>query len=579
MVIVASLPGRNLFSSLPSTPPPSNPAVNPATPSPPIPIPKYPPPRRSLKSQKPPPEPPKPTSNPGLKHHRNSKYYKPVKDGVIKSDGDRSVIIGESGVSYLLPGAPFEFQFSYSETPKVKPLAIREPAFLPFAPPTMPRPWTGKAPLKSSKKKIPLFDSFNPPPPGTKGVKHVEMPGPFPAGKYPQEGKTREEILGEPLKRWEIRMLVKPMLGENRQVNLGRDGLTHNMLELIHSHWKRSRVCKVRCKGVPTVDMDNVCYYLEEKTGGKIIHRVGGVVYLFRGRNYNYRTRPQYPLMLWKPAAPVYPKLIQEAPEGLTKAEADKFRKKGKKLLPICKLPKNGVYVSLVKDVRHAFEGSPLAKIDCKGLEPSDYKKIGAKLKELVPCVLLSFDDEQILMWRGKDWKSMYPQAPPVVSFPEVGIARNLDNSGETEDDQNKHDRNIMPSSPKMTSLWKHALESSKALLLDEIIVDPDALLEKVEEFEVASQATEHSSPALVFSSEDGDAAAAKGSLADFEEDNTYPSDGLPTEDDDDEDYLYDNGDEYDDVDELNAVGGSSAPPGSLPVDRIADELRIRQDK
>lgn len=124
-------------------------------------------------------------------------------------------------MSYLLPGAPFEFQFSYSETPKVKPLAIREPAFLPFAPPTMPRPWTGKAPLKSSKKKIPLFDSFNPPPPGTKGVKHVEMPGPFPAGKYPQEGKTREEILGEPLKRWEIRMLVKPMLGENRQVNLG----------------------------------------------------------------------------------------------------------------------------------------------------------------------------------------------------------------------------------------------------------------------------------------------------------------------------------------------------------------------
>lgn len=42
--------------------------------------------------------------------------------------------------------------------------------------------------------------------------------------------------------------------------------------------------------------------------------------------------------MLWKPAAPVYPKLIQEAPEGLTKAEADKLREKGKYLLPICKL-------------------------------------------------------------------------------------------------------------------------------------------------------------------------------------------------------------------------------------------------
>lgn len=46
-------------------------------------------------------------------------------------------------------------------------------------------------------------------------------------------------------------------------MDLGRDGLTHNMLELIHSHWKGQRVCKVRCKGVPTVDMNNVCRHLE----------------------------------------------------------------------------------------------------------------------------------------------------------------------------------------------------------------------------------------------------------------------------------------------------------------------------
>jgi hypothetical protein len=103
----------------------------------------------------------------------------------------------------------------------VKPLAIREPAFLPFEPPTMPRPWTGKAPLKKSKKNIPLFDSFNPPPAGKKGVKKVEMPGPFPLGKFPEEGMSREEILGEPLKKWEVQMLVKPMMSDNRQVNLG----------------------------------------------------------------------------------------------------------------------------------------------------------------------------------------------------------------------------------------------------------------------------------------------------------------------------------------------------------------------
>lgn len=44
---------------------------------------------------------------------------------------------------------------------------------------------------------------------------------------------------------------------------LGRDGLTHNMLDNIHAHWKRRRVCKIKCKGVCTVDMDNVRQQLE----------------------------------------------------------------------------------------------------------------------------------------------------------------------------------------------------------------------------------------------------------------------------------------------------------------------------
>lgn len=31
--------------------------------------------------------------------------------------------------------------------------------------------------------------------------------------------------------------------------------------------------------------------------------------------------------------------------------------------------------------MRTAFEGLQLVRIDCRGLQPSDYKKIGAKLK------------------------------------------------------------------------------------------------------------------------------------------------------------------------------------------------------
>lgn len=77
---------------------------------------------------------------------------------------------------------------------------------------------------------------------------------------------------------------------------------------------------------------------LQEKTGGKIIFSRGGVVFLFRGRNYNHKYRPRYPLMLWKPASPVYPRLIKRVPEGLTLEEATEMRKKGRELTPICKL-------------------------------------------------------------------------------------------------------------------------------------------------------------------------------------------------------------------------------------------------
>lgn len=35
------------------------------------------------------------------------------------------------------------------------------------------------------------------------------------------------------------------------------------MLDNIHAHWKRRRVCKIKCKGVCTVDMDNVRDQLE----------------------------------------------------------------------------------------------------------------------------------------------------------------------------------------------------------------------------------------------------------------------------------------------------------------------------
>lgn len=43
------------------------------------------------------------------------------------------------------------------------------------------------------------------------------------------------------------------------------------------------------------------------------------------------------------------------------------------------------MYLNLVQEVRDGFLFDDLVKLDCKGLNPSDYKKIGAKLKVCVP--------------------------------------------------------------------------------------------------------------------------------------------------------------------------------------------------
>lgn len=353
--------------------------------------------------------------------------------------GETDIRVGENGVTYVVPGAPFEFMYSYTETPKnVKPIGLREPAVTPFGPGTMPRPWTGRKPLPGSKKELPQFDSFHVPEPGKKGVKPVQKPGPFLPGSGPKYVMSREEVLGEPLTPEEVKELVEGCRKTKRQLHMGRDGLTHNMLDNIHAHWKRRRVCKIKCLGVCTVDMDNVCQQLEEKTGGKIIRRRGGIVYLFRGRNYNYKTRPRFPLMLWKPVTPVYPRLIERVPEGLTLEEATDMRRRGRELIPICKLGKNGVYAGLAKNVREAFEACELVRINCQGLNPSDYRKIGAKLKDIVPCVLISFENEHILMWRGRNWKSslLLPKDGEGDESSETGSAASHGHSLDSEDEE-----------------------------------------------------------------------------------------------------------------------------------------------
>ncbi|BAF23024.1 CRS2-associated factor 1, mitochondrial [Oryza sativa Japonica Group] len=288
---------------------------------------------------------------------------------------------------------PFDFRFSYTESsPGDKPIGLREPKYSPFGPGRLDRPWTGLC--------APAVDT-------TLRDAHADDPAPA-AERELEEARRRERerVLGEPLTPAERAFLVSKCQKSRtkKQINLGRDGLTHNMLNDIHNHWKNDEAVRVKCLGVPTVDMQNVCHQLEDKTGGLIIHRHGGQLILYRGRHYNPKKRPVIPLMLWKPAEPVYPRLIKTTIEGLTVEETKEMRKKGLYVPVLTKLAKNGYYASLVPMVRDAFLTDELVRIDSKGLPKSDYRKIGVKLRDLVPCIIVSFDKEQIIVWRGKDY-------------------------------------------------------------------------------------------------------------------------------------------------------------------------------
>lgn len=274
---------------------------------------------------------------------------------------------------------PFDFKYSYSETSSsVKPIAFREtPKFSPFGPGRIDRKWTGTcAPVDGEVEEL-MEDAV----------------------------RKRKEVLGEDLSEDEVCELVERYRHSDcsRQINLGKGGVTHNMLDDIHNHWKRAEAVRIKCLGVPTIDMHSICFHLEDKSGGKIIYRNINILLLYRGRHYDPNTRPAIPLMLWKPYEPIFPKLVKNVAEGLTFEETKEMRSRGLNSPPLMKLTRNGVYVNVVERVREAFNAEEVVRLDCTHVGTSDCKKIGVKLRDLVPCVPILFKDEQIILWRGKE--------------------------------------------------------------------------------------------------------------------------------------------------------------------------------
>ncbi|KAL5078793.1 hypothetical protein RYX36_007214 [Vicia faba] len=261
----------------------------------------------------------------------------------------------DSGNVALKSDLPFHFRYSYSETdPSIKPTSFREsPKFSPFGPGRLDRKWTGTcAPVNHQVE-----------------INRIE--------------EERNSILGAPLEDHEVSQLVERYRHSDcsRQINLGKGGVTHNTLDDIHNHWKKAEAVRIKCLGVPTLDMDNICFHLEDKSGGKIIYRNINILLLYRGRHYDPTKRPLIPLMLWKPYAPIYPKLVNNLIPTLTHVQTKQLRNKGFNSHPLIKLTRNGVYVNVVERVREAFKTDEVLRLDCTHVGTTDCKKIGVKLR------------------------------------------------------------------------------------------------------------------------------------------------------------------------------------------------------
>ena len=83
-----------------------------------------------------------------------------------------------------------------------------------------------------------------------------------------------------------------------------------------------------------------VLLYFQDKSGGKTIYRNINILLLYRGRNYDPKNRPVIPLMLWKPYAPIYPRLVKSVINGLTHEETKEMRNEGLNSHPLMKLSK-----------------------------------------------------------------------------------------------------------------------------------------------------------------------------------------------------------------------------------------------
>ncbi|KAJ7543223.1 hypothetical protein O6H91_09G030000 [Diphasiastrum complanatum] len=88
----------------------------------------------------------------------------------------------------------------------------------------------------------------------------------------------------------ELKRLRNLSLRATFRLKIGKEGVTHSVVESIHQQWRQAEIVRVKCEGPPAVNMKKTHEELEEKTGGLVIWRSGSALTIYRGQDYVSRS-------------------------------------------------------------------------------------------------------------------------------------------------------------------------------------------------------------------------------------------------------------------------------------------------
>lgn len=99
----------------------------------------------------------------------------------------------------------------------------------------------------------------------------------------PSMEASPENVLMETVDSSRLSWLRRQALSIKQEIKLGRRGVSRGVVDQIKNRWRTAEIVKVRCHGRPATNMKSLASELETSSGGIIIQRTGGVIYLWRG--------------------------------------------------------------------------------------------------------------------------------------------------------------------------------------------------------------------------------------------------------------------------------------------------------